>query len=152
MRKHWLLAAGLLALLGGLVHLAIPLGGPEWYAFFGAPPPLVEMAAAGALRPILTCVLIAAVLFVVAAYAFSGLGMIRRLPALRLVLGLIGLGLLARGVGFVGVALWQPQVLAGLCGKCGELNLFLYATSGVCAFIGIGYLMGAFSANEPELG
>ncbi len=116
------------------------------YVFLGAPPGLVAMVEAGSLRPMLTCFAIAAVLLVVALYAFSGLGLIRRLPLLRLGLATIGVGLVVRGLGFIPMAIWNPQLLAGLCGRCEGVNLFLVVTSGLCLFAGLGYL---FAAPRP---
>ena len=142
-RRVLLQLAGVILALGALLHLAIPVGGPRWYAFFGAPPRLVAMAEAGAWRPVLTCVAIAAFLGVLALYAFSGLGRVRRLPALRLVLGGAGLALLARGVLFLPLAAWRPDLLSALCGECGRVNLFLVATSALCLLAGAGLLAGA---------
>ena len=143
-----------LVLLGALLHLAIPLGGPSWYRSFGAPERLAQMAEAGALRPVITCIVIAACLIVIAAYGFSGTGRIRPLPLLRPVLAIIGIGLIVRGVSFFPLAIWWPQVLGRLCGNCHEVNAFLVVTSALCLFVGVGYLAGAratlsSSAHRP---
>jgi putative oxidoreductase len=53
-----LFAAGTTMLLGALLHIAIIFGGPDWYAFVGAPAGLVKMASAGSLRPAISCVAI----------------------------------------------------------------------------------------------
>jgi hypothetical protein len=121
-------AAAALVLVGALLHLLIPVGGPSWYAFFGAPPGMVAMAEAGAIRPVLWCAAIAAVLLVVSAYGFSGARVIRRLPGLRPMLGLVGVALTVRGVGFVLVAPWHPRLLARLCGDCDGATPFLLVT------------------------
>lgn len=145
-QRTMLWIAAVVLALGALVHLAIPLGGPQWYAFFGAPPRLVALAETGALRPWLTCVAIAALLGGVAAYAFSALGRLRRLPALRVVLGLTGVVLLARGLLFVPLAHWRPELLASLCGDCGRVNAFLLTTSALCVLAGAGLLAGAMAS------
>jgi hypothetical protein len=139
-RNIALAVAATLVLLGALVHLAIPIGGPGWYAFFGAPPRLVAMAEAGSMRPIVTCLVIATVLFVVAAYGYSGAGVVRRLPALRPALGVVGIALVVRGLGFVPLALWSPQSLRRLCGDCDGASPFLLVTSALCLAVGIAYL------------
>lgn len=144
-QRTMLWIAAVVLALGALIHLMIPLGGPQWYAFFGAPPRLVALAEAGALRPLFTCVAIATLLGSIAAYAFSGLGRLRRLPALRLVLGLTGIVLLARGLLFVPVAHWRPELLASLCGDCGRVNAFLLTTSALCVLAGAGLLAGAMA-------
>lgn len=142
-RNRILLFASCLVFLGALVHLAIPFGGPGWYAFFGAPPRLVAMAESGSLRPVVTCIAIALVLFAVSAYGFSGAGLIRRLPLLRTGLAVIGAALTLRGLVFVPVAVWRPQLLGSLCGSCSEVNAFLLITSGLCLAMGVAYLLGA---------
>lgn len=143
-----LIAAAALVFLGALLHLAIPIGGPEWYAFFGAPPRMVTMVEAGSLRPAVICVVIASLLWAVAAYGFSGAGVIRRLPALKVTLGLIGAALTLRGLSFVPIALWRPQLLRGLCGDCNGASPFLLLTSLLCLVVGIAYLSGAFHARR----
>lgn len=139
----WLFASGSLCVAGALLHLAIPFGGPAWYAFAGAPRGLVAMAEAGLPRPVVSCVVIACLLLVFAAYAFSALGLLRRLPATRIVLGVVGAGLLVRGLWFPVLALRNPEALARFCGRCGGLNAFVVATSGLCLLIGVGFLLGA---------
>jgi hypothetical protein len=143
-RTCWLFTAGSLCAAGALLHLAIPLGGPAWYSLAGAPRGLVAMAQAGLVRPIVSCIVIACVLAVFAAYAFSALGFMRRLPATRVVLGIIGVSLAVRGVWFPVLALRDPASLARICGRCSGLNAFVAATSALCLFIGIGYLLGAW--------
>jgi hypothetical protein len=141
--RHWLLASAVLCAAGAVAHLAIPVGGPSWYDAFGAPPALGHMAAMGLARPAITCAAIALVLGGFAAYGFSALGHGFRLPARRFVLALIGLGLSARAVGFVFVAQHDPASLARVCGRCEGLNAFVWGTSALCLFIGLGFLLGA---------
>src|SRR5690349_23673573 len=131
-----LLASGVLLVAGALLHIATIFGGPAWYAFLGAPPRLAAMAASGSLRPAISCIVIAALLLVCAAYAFSGAGVMLRLPALRAVLALIATGLLVRGVAFVAIAAWRPQLLAVVCGRCESVNAFLLITSALCILVG----------------
>lgn len=142
--SYWLLASGLLCAAGALLHLAIPLGGPAWYSLAGAPQGLVAMAQAGLARPVVSCIIIAGALGVLAVYAFSALGFVRRLPALRLVLGVAGLGLLVRAVWFPFLAVSNPLALGRFCGRCSGLNAFVVASSALCLFIGVGLMLGAW--------
>lgn len=80
-----------------------------------------------------------------AAYAFSAAGVIRRLPARPVVLALVATVLVARGLLFLPIAAWRPQLLAGLCGKCAEPGAFLFLTSAVCVLLGLGLAGGAMS-------
>lgn len=145
--RYWLFASGLLCIAGALLHLAIPLGGPAWYSFAGAPQGLVAMAAAGLARPVVSCIVIACLLCIFAAYAFSALGFVQRLPAVRLVLGVVGLGLAVRAVWFPILAVSNPWSLGRFCGRCGSLNGFVVASSALCLFIGVGFLLGASHQN-----
>jgi putative oxidoreductase len=141
-----LLLAGTAAAAGAVLHLAIAIGGPGWYAFFGAPQGLVDMARAGNLRAPFSCVVIAAFLSLLAAYAFSGAGVIRRLPFLRPVLAAIAALLIVRGASFVPLILWRPGALAGVC-DCRRVDAFIVVTSLLCLAMGVGYALGA-ARNE----
>jgi hypothetical protein len=145
--RFWLFASGSLCAVGALMHLALPLGGPAWYSFVGAPQGIAAMAAVGLARPLVSCIVIACLLGVFASYAFSALGFIRRLPALRVVLCVIGFGLSVRAVWFPVLAVTDSRVLGHFCGRCSNLNGFVVATSALCLFIGVGYLLGASRPN-----
>lgn len=129
-------SSGALCLVGALLHLAIPVGGSSWFAFFGAPSGLIAMLEAGSLRPLFSCVLIAAFLLAISIYAFSAAGSIRRLPYDRGVLGIVGSGLLLRGVLFVPIAALRPELLSGICGRCDGITPFLLTTSVACLCVG----------------
>ena len=105
------------------------------------------MAHAGLARPVISCVIIASLLIVFASYAFSALGFIRRLPAQRVVLCIIGVGLLVRALWFPVLAVQDPWALGRFCGRCSSLNAFVVASSALCLFIGVGYLLGAWHPN-----
>ena len=99
-RNPWLVAAGSLSLAAALLHLGVIAGGPDWYRFFGAGEVMARAAERGSPVPALVTFGIAAVLAVWAAYAFSGAGLIRRLPLLRIGLVVISAIYLARGLLF----------------------------------------------------
>lgn len=143
-------ASGTILLAGSAAHLLVIAGGPEWYAQLGAPAGLVEMARMGHPRAAATCVAIALVLGVLAAYAFSAAGTIARLPLLRVVLAVAGAGLLVRGAAFVPLILWRPELLAGLCGRCHGIDWFVIATSALCLLLGACLLAGAM-ATRPQI-
>jgi hypothetical protein len=140
--NRYLFCVGVAATLGALLHLAILFGGADWYAFFGAPNRLVQMARAGNLRAPISCLVIAAILFAFAAYAFSAAGSIRRLPFLRTVLVLVASVLIVRGVVFIPLALWRPAALASVC-NCRGVDAFIVVTSSICLTMGFGYAIGA---------
>jgi hypothetical protein len=92
----WLLTGGVLSAVAGALHLGCIVGGAAWYRFFGAGEHLVRLAEAGRPMPHVYAGGISAALFLAAAYAFSGAGLIGRLPLLRLALVSITAVYLAR--------------------------------------------------------
>ena len=106
----WLIAAGILSVAASLTHLAIIVGGPDWYRFFGAGEHMARMAERGALTPSLFTVGIAAVLMIWAAYAFSAAGLIRQLPLARTALVLISLVLMVRALAYFVRDSWRPDL------------------------------------------
>lgn len=142
--KYYLLMAGAAASAGAALHIAIIFGGPDWYAFFGAPRGLVEMARAGNIRAPISCLVIAAFLALLAAYAFSGAGVIRRLPFLRFGLASIAAVLILRGALFIPLILLRPGALSGIC-DCRSVDAFIIVTSALCLAMGVGYALGALA-------
>ena len=147
--KSYLLIVGVIACAGSALHIAILFGGPEWYAFFGAPNGLVEMARSGNPRAPISCMVIAAFLAVLAAYAFSGSGVIRRLPLLRFGLTSIATVLILRGVLFIPLIVWCPGALSGIC-DCPSVDTFIIVTSALCLTMGVGYALGALAASNKS--
>jgi hypothetical protein len=86
MKNGWLFAGGLLSAAAAVLHMGCILGGPSWYRFFGAGEALARLAERGSPTPALYAGAIATVLWVWAAYAFSGSGVPPRLPWLRPIL------------------------------------------------------------------
>jgi len=144
--QRYLILVGGAAFAGAVLHIAILFGGPDWYAAFGAPRRLVDMARAGSLRPAISCVVIAAALSVLAAYAFSGAGRMRRLPLLRPVLALSASILILRGLLFIPLILWSPATLTRIC-DCQRVDFFIVSTSLLCLTLGIGLGLGALHAR-----
>ena len=140
--RNYLIGTGLAACAGSVLHIVILFGGPDWYAFFGAPRGLVEMARAGNLRAPLSCVVIATILAVLAAYAFSAAGVVRRLPLLRTVLAVTAIVLILRGVLFIPMILWLQGSLSRIC-DCRSVDTFIVLTSLLCLAMGTGLALGA---------
>lgn len=148
--KSYLFLVGVAASAGAVLHIAILFGGPDWYAFFGAPRGLVEMARTGNIRAPISCLVIASFLALLAAYAFSGAGVIRRLPFLRFGLACIAATLILRGVLFVPLIAWRSNVLARIC-DCRSIDAFIIITSALCLAMGFGYALGALVAPNNSL-
>ncbi|HEX8570711.1 MAG TPA: hypothetical protein VF699_12435 [Caulobacteraceae bacterium] len=112
-RNGWLLAGGVLTAAAALLHLAIIVGGPDWYRFFGAGEGMARAAERGSPAPALITLGIAAVLAVWAAYAFAGAGLIRRLPLMRTALVIISAIYLLRGLLLFPTLLLRPELVHG---------------------------------------
>lgn len=75
--RRWLIAGGVLSALAAALHLAVIVGGPDLYRFFGAGEALARAAERGSVVPALVTFGIAALLAVRAACAFAGAGLAR---------------------------------------------------------------------------
>ena len=136
-RNRWLIAGGWLSVAASLLHLACIVGGPDWYRFFGAGEPIARAAERGSWIPALLTIGIAALLAICAAYAFSGAGMIRRLPLLRTGLVVISGVYLARGlVIFYPAVMMRPDL---------SWN-FMFWSSLIVLVYGIVYAVGTCTA------
>lgn len=139
-REPFLIVAGGLSAAAALLHLAVIAGGPAWYRFFGAGEQMARMAERGMIEPTLITLGITAVLGLWAAYAFSGAGLIARLPLLKIGLVAITAIYLARGL------LLIPAVLMG-----NQVNAFGWWSSLIVLGYGVIYLIGTWLAR-PRLG
>ncbi len=135
-----LVVGGSLTGVATLLHVAIILGGPDWYRFFGAGEHIARLAARGSIYPAVVTACIAAMLGAWALYAFSGAGVIRRLPFLRLALTLIAAVYLARGILGVPVVLFVDDPYAN---QLKAKMTFMVVSSGICLVLGLCYAVGA---------
>ena len=104
---RWLVVGGWLSIVAALLHIACIFGGGDWYRFFGAGEELARADEAGSWMPAILTACIAFILALWASYAFSGAGLIRRLPLLRTGLVVISAIYLLRGL-FVIPAFIEP--------------------------------------------
>ncbi|MEW5685037.1 MAG: hypothetical protein AB1942_08970 [Pseudomonadota bacterium] len=135
--NRWLVVGGVLSALASLLHLAVIAGGPAWYRFFGAGERLALAAARGSPVPAVVTLGIASVLAIWAAYAFSGAGLIPRLPLLRTGLVVISAIYLLRGLFLF------PGLYAG--------HVFTTWSSAIVLAYGVAYAVGTWKA-WPALG
>ena len=80
------MAAGGLSAVASLAHFGCIVGGAPWYRFFGAGESMARLAERGSLKPTLITLCIAGMLAVWSVWAFSGAGILPRLPLLKPVL------------------------------------------------------------------
>ena len=109
--NRWLVAGGILSAAAAVLHLGVIIGGPDWYRFFGAGEEMARAAERGSVAPAAVTAAIAAVLAILSAYAFSGAGLIRRLPLLRVALVVISVIYLARALVLVPALILRPQLV-----------------------------------------
>ncbi len=129
---NFLLIAGILTVLAALAHLGCIAFGAEWYRFFGAGEQMAQLAEGGHPYPAIVTSIISVVLIIWAIYAFSGAGLIVKLPLARFVLGAISSILLIRALGFYFIMPAFP----------GNSLTFWFISSGICFFLGLAYAIG----------
>lgn len=139
MTNIWLAVGGTLSTLAALLHLGCIIGGPSWYRFFGAGERMARMAERGSIQPVIITLGISLMLAVWAAYAFSGAGLIARLPLLRTGLVVICAIYLARAAAL-------PLMLRHWPG--GVSATFLWVSSAVVLVFGIVHLVGIVTGWE----
>lgn len=146
MHSKTLIFAGSLSLLAAVAHVAIIIGGPDWYRFFGAGEDMAKMAEQGELYPALITALIATVLTIWGLYAFSAAGLVRRLPWMKTALVVITTIYLLRGlVGLFGMAL-VGSVDSPYLNELQKEATFIWISSLVCLVFGGAYLFGTLGA------
>ena len=133
----WLILGGALSLAAALLHLAVILGGPDWYRFFGAGEGMARADERGSWTPALMTLGIAAVLTVWAAYAFAGAGLIRKLPLIRTALVAISAIYLVRGLFILDPALFRRPDLT---------SSFMFWSSLIVLVYGLAYAVGTWQA------
>ena len=136
----WVFLAGIIALIGVAIHIGAIFGGPSWYTFFGAPPAIVQSARAGTMLAPLCSAAIAAAMALCAAYAFSAVGYIRRVPLLRPGLASIAAVCLLRALVLVPLVVSHPELR----------NTFEVLAALVWGMAGVGFALGfAFTPVQP---
>ena len=135
-RNPVLIIGGLLSVAASLLHIGCIIGGPDWYRFFGAGEGMATLAEQGSIIPTLLTLGIAAILAIWAAYAFSGAGLLPRLPLLRIGLVTISTIYLLRGL-----ALIPALVINGA-----NVMPFILWSSLIVLVYGIAYAVGTWTA------
>ena len=132
-----LVLAGTLSFIASAIHIGIIIGGPEWYRFFGAGERMAQLAESGSNKPLLITTGIAFILFSFALYAWSGAGVVAKLPFLKYILALItSIYLLRSFVGFI-----VPYISAHPAIPANS-DSFWFWSSLVCLVFGVVHLHG----------
>lgn len=135
-----LIIGGVLSALASLLHIAIIIGGPAWYRFFGAGEGMAQLAESGSTYPTIITIIIAIILALWALYAFSGAAIINRLPLLKPVLLVISMIYITRGVFGIPLVIYiNHPYLNELEGKM----TFMVFSSIISVSCGLFYLIGS---------
>ncbi len=91
------------------LHIAIIIGGPAWYIYFGAGKKMANMAAAGSLYPVWVTLFVTLIFTIMGLYALSGAKLIHKLPLLRTGLITIAAIFVLRGLAVLHQTIWHFQ-------------------------------------------
>jgi len=143
--NQYLTFAGIGTVIASILHIAIIIGGPDWYRFFGAGEGMAQLAEKGSNYPIITTSIIAATLAIWAFYAFSGAGFIQKLPLLKPILVIISIVFIIRGLfGIPLVIILDHPYLNELEAKM----TFMMISSIISLTLGLFYLKGAIKSKH----
>ncbi|PRY90456.1 hypothetical protein [Mongoliibacter ruber] len=143
-----LFIAGCMTAAISLMHVGIVIGGPDWYRFFGAGEMMALQAEQGMIEPIIVTLFIALIFAVWALYAFSGAGLIIKLPLLKPILIAICGVFLLRGLAGIPMVLFNDHpYLNELAGKM----TFMVISSLICLIFGYLYLKGILRMSSGKV-
>jgi hypothetical protein len=130
--RPWIQLAAAIAAVGALIHLAAIPAGPAWYAYFGAPPGVVDSARAGTWPAPAGAFVIALLMATCAWYACAALGAVRRPPLLRTGLAVMAAICLVRALLLPPLAMTHPELR----------NTFEVVAALLWGLAGIGFALG----------
>jgi len=132
LKSKLLISAGVIASASALWHLLCILGGPSWFVFARAPQQIIDSAHQGTLLAPLGTITVASLMFTCTVFAFSAVGLVRKIPLVYPALITISVLCLSRGV----VAI--PSLLTST-----ELDLWQLIASSVWFYVGICFTLGS---------
>lgn len=139
--SKFLISAGVIAAASAVWHLLCILGGPSWFAFARAPQQIIESAQQGTLLAPIGTVIVAGLMFACTIFAFSAVGLIRKVPLLKPALITISLLCTLRGliaipflVTTTGLDVWEVIASSvwfyvGICFIVGSIEQYRFGKS-----------------------
>ena len=139
--SKFLISAGVIAAASAVWHLLCMLGGPSWFAFARAPQQIIESAQQGTLLAPIGTVIVAGLMFACTIFAFSAVGLIRKVPFLKPALITISLLCTLRGliaipflVTTTGLDVWEVIASSvwfyvGICFIVGSIEQYRFGKS-----------------------
>lgn len=143
-----LIIGGVLSVVASLLHIAMIVGGPAWYRFFGAGEGMAQLAESGSIYPAIITAIIAIVLALWGLYAFSGAEVIGRLPQLKLVLGIISMIYIVRGVFGIPIVIYLDHPYLN---ELEEKMTFMIFSSLISLGFGLFYLIGSMQILSNKM-
>jgi len=137
-----LVVAGCCSVAIAALHIAIVIGGGDWYRFLGAGEDIAAMAENGSWFPMGLTLAIILIFLVFGLYAFSGAGYLRRLPFTKTALVVISCIYLTRGIGSIPVIVFvEHPYLADMTTRI----VFVFVSSVLSLIIGVLYGIGTLA-------
>lgn len=139
--SKFLISAGVIAAASAVWHLLCILGGPSWFVFARAPQKIIESAQQGTLLAPIGTVIVAGLMFACTIFAFSAVGLIRKVPLLKPALITISLLCTLRGliaipflVTTTGLDVWEVIASSvwfyvGICFIVGSIEQYRFGKS-----------------------
>jgi hypothetical protein len=141
-KSKLLISAGVIASAAAIWHLLCILGGPSWFAFARAPQLIIESAQQGTMLAPIGTVIVASLMFACTMFAFSAVGLIRKVPLLKSALITIATLCILRGLIAIptfttptGLDIWQIVAsivwfYVGICFVTGSIEQYKLGKSG----------------------
>ena len=135
-KSKLLISAGIIATASAIWHLLCIIGGPSWFAFARAPQSIIDSAVQGTLLAPIGTIIVAGLMFACTVFAFSAVGLIRKVPLLKPALftiatlctlrGLIGIPTFVTPSGFdtwqiIASTVW---LYVGICFTAGSIEQY----------------------------
>ena len=133
--RIWLLSAGWMSVAASLSHFLCIIGGPDWYRFMGAGEGIAKAAEAGSWTPAILTAIIATIIMGWAAYAFSAIGILPRLPLLKTGLVLISGVLLIRSCAYFFRESWRADLSHDFMAWSSAITLVMGLTFAIGLFL-----------------
>ena len=136
-KSKLLISGGVIASAAAIWHLLCIWGGPSWFAFARAPKQLIDSAQQGTLLAPVSTVIVAGLMFSCAVFAFSAVGLIRKVPLVKP--ALITIALLCTMRGLIGIPTFVTA--AGV-------DIWQIVASTVWLYVGVCFIVGSIEHSN----
>lgn len=138
-KSKLLISAGVIASAAAIWHLLCIFGGPSWFAFARAPQQIIDSSVQGTLLAPVGTIIVASLMFACTIFAFSAVGLIRKVPLLKSALVTIAILCTLRGL----IAI--PTFFTST-----DIDIWQAVASAVWFYVGICFIVG--SIEQLKLG